>query len=108
MFVSRSLCSLAVFLVAVNATPTVKRRVSSVVPRAASPLPAAEFSTAFSATTPRSKAKKARMDFLRSSLASQAGRNFTSVLAGSDFDEEYLMNVTIGNQEFYLILDTGR
>jgi len=47
------------------------------------------------------------MQSLRSSLASQAGSNFTAVLAGSDFDEEYLTNVTFGNQEFELIVDTG-
>jgi hypothetical protein len=107
MFSSRSLYSLAVLLVTVNGTPTVKRRVSDVAPRSASPLPAAEFSVAFSGTTPRSKAKKSIMQSLRSSLSSQAGSNFTAVLAGSDFDEEYLTSVTLGNQKFEHIVDTG-
>jgi len=38
---------------------------------------------------------------------SKGGGTFTAPLAGSDFVDEYLVNVTVGNQEFALIVDTG-
>ncbi|KAJ3804376.1 acid protease [Lentinula aff. lateritia] len=47
------------------------------------------------------------MRALKESQAAQAGGNFTTVLTGSDFDEEYLTNVVFGEQEFMLIGDTG-
>lgn len=48
------------------------------------------------------------MQALRESQAAQAGSNFTTIIGGSDFDEEYLTNVTFGEQDFLLIVDTGR
>lgn len=48
------------------------------------------------------------MQALRESQAAQAGSNFTTIVGGSDFDEEYLTNVTFGEQDFLLIVDTGR
>ncbi|KAF9074548.1 acid protease [Rhodocollybia butyracea] len=47
------------------------------------------------------------MQSLRASQAARAGKTFTGTVAGSDFDEEYLTNVTVGTQEFQLIVDTG-
>ncbi|KAJ3810444.1 hypothetical protein F5876DRAFT_65601 [Lentinula aff. lateritia] len=89
-------------------TTTITRRVSSIAPRPpSSPLPAADFSVPITASAPRSKAKKSLLRALRESQAAQAGSNFTTVLAGSDFDEEYLTNVMFGEQEFMLIVDTG-
>ncbi|KAJ3803971.1 aspartic peptidase domain-containing protein [Lentinula aff. lateritia] len=89
-------------------TTTITRHVSSIAPRTpSSPLPAADFSVPITASAPRSKAKKSLMRALKESQAAQAGGNFTTVLAGSDFDEEYLMNVKFGEQEFSLIGDTG-
>ncbi|KAJ3851420.1 aspartic peptidase domain-containing protein [Lentinula lateritia] len=89
-------------------TTTITRRVSSIAPRPpSSPLPVADFSVPITASAPRSKAKKSLLRALRESQAAQAGGNFTTVLAGSDFDEEYLTNVKFGEQEFMLIVDTG-
>lgn len=90
-------------------TTTITRHVSSIAPRTpSSPLPAADFSVPITASAPRSKAKKSLLRALRESQAAQAGSNFTTVLAGSDFDEEYLTNVKFGEQDFMLIVDTGR
>ncbi|KAJ3856693.1 hypothetical protein EV368DRAFT_78438 [Lentinula lateritia] len=89
-------------------TTTITRRASSIAPRPpSSPLPAADFSVPITASAPHSKAKKSLLRALRESQAAQAGSNFTTVLAGSDFDEEYLTNVMFGEQEFMLIVDTG-
>ncbi|KAJ7483177.1 acid protease [Mycena latifolia] len=40
-------------------------------------------------------------------LRSHASNNNTAVLAGSDLDEEYLTNITVGGQTFTAIVDTG-
>ncbi|KAJ6616971.1 acid protease [Mycena sp. CBHHK59/15] len=42
-----------------------------------------------------------------SSLRSHASNNNTAILAGSDLDEEYLTNITVGGQTFTAIVDTG-
>ncbi|KAJ6595761.1 acid protease [Mycena vulgaris] len=42
-----------------------------------------------------------------SSLRSHASENNTAILAGSDLDEEYLTNITVGGQTFTAIVDTG-
>ena len=68
----------------------------------AADIPAADFSVSIAATAPRSKAKKAFIKYLR-----QKG-GFTSSVAGSNFDQEYLLNATIGGQAFSLVIDTGR
>ncbi|KAJ3773568.1 acid protease [Lentinula raphanica] len=107
MLLSRKVHTLAALLASVSATPTFRRHVSSVSPRTSSPLPAADYSVAITASTPRTKAKKFMMQALRESQAAQAGSNFTTVVGGSDFDEEYLTNVTFGEQDFLLIVDTG-
>ncbi|KAJ7132351.1 acid protease [Mycena epipterygia] len=41
------------------------------------------------------------------SLRSHASNNNTAILAGSDLDEEYLTNITVGGQTFTAIVDTG-
>ncbi|KAJ7214524.1 acid protease [Mycena pura] len=72
-------------------------------------LPRADFSSAITKKTPRRKAKKEALAFLRGKptvkAASVGGK--TVPLDGSDFDDEYLTNVTIGGQHFSLIIDTG-
>ncbi|KAF5368298.1 hypothetical protein D9757_010525 [Collybiopsis confluens] len=101
----QSILGLAFFLVAVNAN--VHRVKSEITSRAAANvIPPAQFSVSISGTAPRSNAKKELLKALRSSSAS-AARDFTSPIAGSDFDEEYLTNLTIGGQDFALIVDTG-
>ncbi|KAJ3990171.1 aspartic peptidase domain-containing protein [Lentinula detonsa] len=107
MLFSRAI-SLAAALSLVSATPAIRRYVSSTAPRKlTSPLPAADYSVPITASVPRSKAKQSLLQTLRESQAAKAGSNFTTVLAGSDFDEEYLTNVKFGAQEFMLIIDTG-
>ncbi|KAF9075360.1 aspartic peptidase domain-containing protein [Rhodocollybia butyracea] len=54
--------------------------------------------------------KKSLMQSLRTRRAVQTGSNFTTTVGRStaiDFDDNYLVNVTIGGQEFLLIADTG-
>ncbi|KAJ7618179.1 aspartic peptidase domain-containing protein [Mycena polygramma] len=87
-------------------------RHTSLAPRAkeAAVLPPAEFSVPFTAKTPRRKAKKNALASIRgkpTKKAPGAGGASTVVVDGSDFDEEYLTNVTIGGQHFSLIIDTG-
>lgn len=68
-------------------------------------LPAADFSLSIAGKAPRSKARAA----LRTSLrAHVSGNSHITPLAGGDFDEEYLVNATVGGQKFTLIVDTGR
>ncbi|KAJ7466275.1 aspartic peptidase domain-containing protein [Mycena galericulata] len=79
-------------------------RRTSVAPRSqtAAVLPPADFSVPFSGKVPRRKSKRSALAALRGKGASD-----TVVVDGSDFDEEYLTNVTIGGQHFSLIVDTG-
>ncbi|KIK51004.1 hypothetical protein GYMLUDRAFT_266014 [Collybiopsis luxurians FD-317 M1] len=105
-FPPKAFLSFVLACIAVNGRPTignVRRVHSGLTSRSNTVLPVAQFSVAISGTAPRSKAKKELMKVLRSSSSS----NFTSPVAGSDFDEEYLTNVTIGGQDFTLIVDTG-
>ncbi|KAJ7033574.1 acid protease [Mycena alexandri] len=85
------------------------RRVS-LAPRALEPavIPAAEFSVPISAKTPRRSSKKNALAALRGRPTTKAPASGSTVAVdGSDFDEEYLTNVTIGGQHFSLIIDTG-
>jgi predicted aspartyl protease len=68
-------------------------------------LPAADFAVSLTAKTPRSTRKKEMLRALRGSKSSKAS---TASLAGSDQDEEYLTDITIGGQSFKVIVDTGR
>jgi len=69
----------------------------------------------FTAKTPRRSSKKSALAALRGkpakkvpgSKAPSAGGGSTVVVDGSDFDDEYLTNVTVGGQHFSLIIDTG-
>jgi hypothetical protein len=88
-------------------------RHTSLAPRSkeATMLPPADFTAAITAKTPRRKSKKAALAALRGkttpSRAAVAGST-TVAVDGSDFDDEYLTNVTVGGQHFSLIIDTGR
>ncbi|KAF8188903.1 acid protease [Mycena galopus ATCC 62051] len=81
----------------------------------AAELPPAEFSVPFTAKTPRRSSKSSALAALRGqpakkvpgSRTTSAGGGPTVVVDGSDFDEEYLTNFTIGGQQFILIVDTG-
>ncbi|KAJ7696929.1 acid protease [Mycena rosella] len=86
---------------------TFVRRVS-LAPRSLEPavLPAAEFAVPFTAKTPRRKSKKTALAALRGKSRALGGSS-TVAVDGSDFDDEYLTNATIGGQHFSLIVDTG-
>ncbi|KAJ7743456.1 aspartic peptidase domain-containing protein [Mycena maculata] len=87
---------------AAQAEYTVVRR-TSLAPRSqeAAVLPPAEFSIPFTGKVSQRKSKKSALAALRGKSSS------TVVVDGSDFDEEYLTNVTVGGQHFSLIVDTG-
>ncbi|KAJ6536853.1 aspartic peptidase domain-containing protein [Mycena capillaripes] len=96
---------------AAHAEFNIKRHVS-LAPRAkeATVLPPAEFSVPFTAKTPRRSSKKSALAALRnkpSKSRPSVGGGSTVSVDGSDFDDEYLTNVTIGGQHFSLIIDTG-
>ncbi|KAF7326791.1 Acid protease [Mycena sanguinolenta] len=100
----------------VQAEFNVVRHVSQ-APRAevATDLPPAEFSVSFTAKTPRRSSKRTALEALTGRpskkrpgvRAATAGGGDTVVVDGSDFDEEYLTNFTVGGQPFSLIVDTG-
>ncbi|KAJ7129914.1 acid protease [Mycena crocata] len=83
----------------------------SVAPRAETMavLPKAEYSVAFTAKAPRRKSKKNALAALRGHRGHRrpTSGGITVAVDGSDFDDEYLTNVTIGGQHFSLIIDTG-
>lgn len=66
-------------------------------------LPAAQFSTPLIDKIPR-RAFKRRM-LTRASIAEPS--NYTSILQGGSLDSEYLAEITIGGQNFKVIVDTG-
>ncbi|KAJ7861701.1 acid protease [Mycena olivaceomarginata] len=69
-------------------------------------LPAASHSVAFSKKVPRRKAKVDALSAFRGGVVSR--HTYTTVpLAGSNLDTDYLVNVTIGRQNFSLIIDSG-
>ncbi|KAJ7861691.1 acid protease [Mycena olivaceomarginata] len=69
-------------------------------------LPAASYSVAFSKKVPRRKAKVDALSALCGGIVSR--HPYTTVpLAGSNMDTDYLVNVTIGGQNFSLVIDSG-
>lgn len=77
-------------------------------------LPAAPYSVAFSKKVPRRKEKINALSALCGHRHGGSGHGAKPVsqttvpLAGSNFDSDYLVNITIGDQNFSLILDSGR
>ncbi|KAF7342195.1 Acid protease [Mycena venus] len=74
-------------------------------------LPAAPYSVAFSKKVPRRKEKINALSALcghsGSGNGAKPGSQITVPLAGSNFDSDYLVNITIGGQNFSLIIDSG-
>ncbi|KAF8322526.1 acid protease [Clavulina sp. PMI_390] len=100
ILVSAALASVA------HATLTVqhvKIHGSSKAVEATETLPQAEYSLPISGKTSRTPARAGIRDAIRRSMTG----GDVAPLAGSDFDEEYLVNVTVGGQPFSLIVDTG-
>ncbi|KAJ6599758.1 acid protease, partial [Mycena vulgaris] len=75
----------------------------SLAPR--SQLPTAEFTVPFSSKIPRRESKKKAKAALRGKHG-RSGRK-TEVLNGAAFDQEYVLNITVGGKVFNAILDTG-
>jgi hypothetical protein len=77
-------------------------------------LPAAPYSVAFSKKVPRRKEKINALSALCGHRHGGSGHGAKPIsqttvpLAGSNFDSDYLVNITIGGQNFSLILDSGR
>lgn len=67
-------------------------------------LPIAPFASTLTQKVPRSQHKA---EALRQ-LQKRANRAKIATVAGSDGDEEYLTDITIGGQKFQAIIDTGR
>ncbi|KAJ7873118.1 acid protease [Mycena olivaceomarginata] len=76
-------------------------------------LPAAPYSVVFSKKVPRRKEKINALSALCGHRHGGSGHGAKPVshttvpLAGSNFDSDYLVNITIGGQNFSLILDSG-
>ncbi|KIM83061.1 hypothetical protein PILCRDRAFT_819851 [Piloderma croceum F 1598] len=64
-------------------------------------LPAAQFFVPLTEKVPRQTYKKKLLEALRTGLST------TAVLAGSANDNQYLTNVTVGGENFTVIVDTG-
>lgn len=67
----------------------------------ATAIPEAEFTLPFTSKVPRRESK-------RNALAALRGPSNTVSLDGAAFEDEYLVNITIGGQKFQVIVDTGR
>lgn len=65
-------------------------------------LPQAQYFLPLSGKTTRSKAKQDALQALR-----KRSSNYTAVVAGGAKDQEYLTDITIGGQQFKVIVDTG-
>lgn len=74
---------------------------SSALAKTADVIPKAEHTLKLAAKVPRPAGKAAALRTL------SRAKRFTAPVAGSEGDEEYLVNVTIGGQDFSLIMDTG-
>jgi len=66
-------------------------------------IPAAQYSVSFTEKVARSAYKKDLFNALSGSNA----LNYSAVLDGSNSDNEYLTDITIGGQNFKVIVDTG-
>ena len=100
------LLSLAILIVTDNvngsAQFSVKRLISQRIVAPNIAIPPAPFVTHLSRKVPRRAAKKQALRELRQHASKVA------VVVGADDDEEYATAVTVGNQQFEVIIDTGR
>jgi hypothetical protein len=69
-------------------------------------IPPAPFTVPFTGSQKKRDTKKQLLKVLKKK-GGRAGSGLNAPLAGSDLDEEYLVNATIGGQTFSLIVDTG-
>ncbi|KAJ7469833.1 hypothetical protein B0H11DRAFT_2435441 [Mycena galericulata] len=71
-------------------------------------LPPALFEAPLIARVPRRASKVHALNALRSLYSGNSGGEYTTPLMGADYDFEYLTSITIGGQNFSVIVDTGR
>ncbi|KAJ6622083.1 aspartic peptidase domain-containing protein [Mycena sp. CBHHK59/15] len=90
---------------AIHAKPNVARQVS-LAPRSleAVSIPKADFAFPFTKKAPRGKARK---NAPGASLRGNKSRGNTASVAGTEFDQVYLTNITVGGQNFSVIVDSG-
>ncbi|KAJ7473440.1 acid protease [Mycena latifolia] len=68
-------------------------------------LPHADFTIPFTSKVPRRQSKITALSALRRKHGTSRGN--TVGLDGAAFDDEYLVNITVGGKKFQVILDTG-
>ncbi|KAJ7469827.1 acid protease [Mycena galericulata] len=70
-------------------------------------LPPALFEAPLIARVPRRASRVHALNALRSLSSDNSGGEYTTPLMGADYDFEYLVPITIGGQNFSVIVDTG-
>lgn len=102
------MAALAFFVaaLAVSAQAYDVRRFSSKTSGSEGPevLPPAQYAIPLAQKVPRHPYKT---NIRNAVLKHKKAANYTGILAGSDDDEEYLTDITIGEQNFTVIVDTG-
>lgn len=71
-------------------------------------IPTAPFVVPLTSKVPRSSRKKALLRELRGGRSTLSRGSTSGTVMGSDDDEEYLTDITVGGQHFKAIVDTGR
>ncbi|KAI0034703.1 acid protease [Vararia minispora EC-137] len=88
----------------VNAAFTTKHVTKGAANPPSASLKAADYSLALTRTVARPKSKREALRHLSKRVVAA---NDIAIIAGSDLDEEYITNITFGNQNFTAIVDTG-
>ena len=71
-------------------------------------IPEAPFVIPLTDKVPRASHKKALLRELRGGRGTSSKGSLSATVIGSDDDEEYLTDITVGGQSFKAIVDTGR
>lgn len=69
-------------------------------------LPVAQFSVPFTGRVSRSARKNVLLEVVRNQ-GSNNPSNYTAVIGGTELDLVYLTKITVGRQQFKVIVDTG-
>ncbi|KAJ7217682.1 aspartic peptidase domain-containing protein [Mycena pura] len=70
-------------------------------------IPEAQFSLPISGRSKRRGVKTHLLEVLRHAITGERKGGSTTALAASNFDTEYLVNITIGGSQFSMVMDTG-
>lgn len=68
-------------------------------------IPKSKFHVPLTGKVPKPAYKKQLLNALRNQGSNSL--NYNAVIAGTDHDDEYVTDITIGGQEFKIIVDTG-